>query len=126
MNMSCIIDFIRLLDARLDESPKSNIVFSVDDGKRSLTNAVFLLGAYMILKQDKPSAAVSDSFRWLDTNHVEPYRDATYSKADFALELIDCWRGLEKGRDRGWVRFAGSDFMWGEIDVDEYRHCRPF
>jgi cell division cycle 14 len=122
MNMSCIIDFIRLLDAKLDESPAKKIIFSVENGKRAMTNAVFLLGAYMILKLGKTSAAVSESFRWLDTDQVEPYRDATYSRPDFALELIDCWRGLEKGMERGWVRFAGSDFMWGEIDVDEHRH----
>ena len=76
----------------------------------------------MILKQNKGSAEVWESFSWLPTNQTEPYRDATYSRPDFALELIDCWRGLEKGMQRGWVCYAGSDYMWGEIDVDEYRH----
>jgi hypothetical protein len=76
----------------------------------------------MILKLATPSAAVAESFLWLDTDKMEPYRDATYSKADFALELIDCWQGLEKGVQHGWVRFAGPDFLWGDIDVDEYRH----
>ena len=122
MNMSCIIDFVRLLEAKLNGSPDRMIAFCVDHGKRSLTNAVFLLGAYMILRMDKPSDAVSESFLWLHTDQVEPYRDATYSRPDFALELIDCWRGLEKGMQRGWVRFGGSNFLWGEIDVEEYSH----
>ena len=124
MNMSCIVDFIRLLDAKLGalESPDENIVLSVDQDKRSLTNAVFLLGTYMIQQLDKSSTVVSESFDWLDSDLMEPYRDASYARADFALELIDCWRGLEKGMLHGWVRYGGSDFMWGEIDVDEYRH----
>ena len=53
---------------------------------------------------------------------LEPYRDATYSRPDFDLALIDCWRGLAKGRDLGWVRYAGTDYLWGEVDVDEYQH----
>jgi hypothetical protein len=51
-----------------------------------------------------------------------PYRDATFSRPDFVLQLIDCWRGLKKGMERRWVCFARSDFMWSKIDVDEYRH----
>ena len=122
MNMSCIVDFIRLLDAKLNQAPDKKIVFSVEEGRRPLTNAVFLLGAYMILKLEISSDAVSESFGWLNPDHVEPYRDATYSRPDFALQLLDCWRGLEKGMQRGWVRFGGSGFQWGSIDVDEYRH----
>jgi cell division cycle 14 len=53
---------------------------------------------------------------------MQSYRDATYSRPDFALQLIDCWRGLDKGMRHGWVRYAGSHHMWGDIDVDEYRH----
>jgi hypothetical protein len=122
INMSCIIDFVRLLDAKLNGWPDCKIVFRVSNGKRSLTNAVFLLGAYMMLKLAKSSAVVAKSFNWLETEKMEPYRDATYSKPEFALELIDCWRGLEKSMQLGWVRCAGSNFMWGKIDVDEYRH----
>jgi cell division cycle 14 len=76
----------------------------------------------MILKQNECAAEVSKSFSWLHADQIEPYCDATYSPPDFGLHLIDCWRGLERGMERGWVRCAGPDFLWGEIDVDEYRH----
>jgi hypothetical protein len=105
MNMSCIIDFIRLLDSLLVTWPGRKLVLCADVGRRSLTNAVFLIGAYMIVRHNRSSAEVSDTFRSLQPNNqTEPYRDATYSVADFALELIDCWRGLEKGVQHGWVR----------------------
>ncbi len=108
--------------ARQKASPVTGLLFA-DVGRRSLTNAVFLIGAYMIVRHNTSSAEGSDTFRSLPpTNQTEPYRDATYSETDFALELIDCWRGLEKGVQHGWVRYAGSDPMWGDIDADEYRH----
>ena len=55
---------------------------------------------------------------------TEGYRDATFSVPDFELSLVDCWRGLRKGVELGWVRLPSSmqDFKWGEIDVDEYDH----
>ncbi len=79
----------------------------------------------MLLKLAKSSAAVANSFRWLDAKQMEPYRDAIHARPDFARELKDCWRGLEKGMQQGLVLFAGSDYMWGEIDVDEFRYDEP-
>jgi hypothetical protein len=122
MNMSCIVDFIRMLDSLLATYKDKTLVLCVEAGRRRLTNAVFLIGAYMIRRQNKAPAEISESFRWLGPDQIEQYSDATYSEPDFRLQLIDCWRGLEKGMTHGWVRFAGSDCMWGEIDVDEYRH----
>jgi cell division cycle 14 len=122
MNLASVIDFIKLLDVERASFPNSKIVFCVAEGRRSLTNAVFLLGAYMILKLEMASSKVAQRFRWLDPTSVEPYRDATYCRPDFQLHLIDCWRGLEKGRSHGWVRYASSGFLWGDVDVDEYKH----
>ena len=76
----------------------------------------------MILKQEMAPQHVFDHFKWLDQALLEPYRDATYFRSDFDLHLIDCWRGLDKGKALGWVRYAGAAYLWGEIDIDEYRH----
>jgi hypothetical protein len=51
---------------------------------------------------------------------LESYRDVTYARADFNLHLFDCWRGLEKGKTWGWVRYPPSGCMWG--DVEHYEH----
>ena len=48
LNMACIAEFITLLDDETESFPGSKIVFCVEPGKRKLTNAAFLLGAYMI------------------------------------------------------------------------------
>ena len=122
MNLACVVRFIKSIDTELASFPTSNIVWCIDDGRRSLTNAVFLLGAYMILKQQAPTPEVVARFSWIDADMLEPFRDASHSEADFHLQLIDCWRGLEKGVQHGWVRFAASGYMWGSIDIDEYEH----
>ena len=120
MNMSSTISFIRRLDAELASFPGSKIVIYAQEGRRALTNAVFLIGAYMILKLGMTPLQVAERFRWLDQESMESYRDATYSRPDFRLRLVDCWRGLHKGKELGWVRYGGDTCKWGAIDLDEY------
>ena len=128
MNMSCIVDFIKCLDYEFSTFPESKIAFCVEKGRRNLTNAVFLLGAYMILREGLTPQAVAASFDRLDDELLEAYRDATHSKPDFRLRLIDCWRGLDKGIQQGWIRLAASAAkQWGQINMDEYRYFdNPF
>jgi hypothetical protein len=78
MNMACIVDCIRLIDSKLDDFPDRKLVQCISSGKRDLTNAVFLLGSYMILRQGQSSEAVDACFRWLGRDRTpQPYRDAT-------------------------------------------------
>jgi hypothetical protein len=54
MNLSSIVHFIEQLQGEMTAHPDSKIIYSViSDGTRSLTNAVFLLGAYMIIVQQR-------------------------------------------------------------------------
>jgi cell division cycle 14 len=125
MNLNCIVNFIQQLDQELCDYPNSRIFYLVDDGKRQLTNAVFLLGSYMLLKLDKPLEEVIETFHWADNDQVtEEYRDATFSRPTFRLSLADCWRGLAKGMQCGWLRCPKPDcpWMWGDIDMDQYVH----
>ena len=125
MNFTSIVKFIRQLDNELVTNPDCTFFYCVESCKRDLTNAVFLLGAYMIFLLALTVDEVSDSFSWLDRTLIEPYRDATFAEADFGLTLEDCWGGLAKGIEQGWVDLPSSpdeDYRWGLIDVDEYAH----
>ena len=127
MNLVSIADFLHLLDHELLTYPSCKIVYRVDGGRRELTNAVFLVGAYMILKHGLHTAEVLDRFDWLEGHMVESFRDATYSRPCFRLTLGDCWRGLEQGISNGWVRYNASSPAWGAIDIEEYAHFdNPF
>ena len=122
MNMSSVIRFVEQLDDELHQS--CTLLYSVDESKRSLTNAIFLLGAYMILRLGTSADEVDRTFAWAGPAMVEAYRDATFAAPDFDLALTDCWRGLIKGTQLGWVGLPSSEeaFRWGEIDVDEYEN----
>ena len=130
MNMSCISQFVRQLDQELAEHPSSRLFYCVEDDRRSLTNAVFLLGAYMLLRRKATLDEVVDCFSWVSEDLAEGYRDATFCEASFRLSLEDCWRGLAKGMHKGWVSPPSPDAkddemwdeMWGEIHMAEYSH----
>ncbi len=122
MDISSIATFINLLDHELSSFPSCKIVMCVDDGRRALTNAVFLLGAYMLLKMELGTDEVARRFEWLRASSLEAFRDASFSTSDFGLTLQDCWRGLERGRDLGWVRLPSKDGRWGMIDVEQHAH----
>ena len=124
MNLSSIISFIEQLDIQLRSFPSSRIVYAVVNGRRELTNAIFLLGAYLILRREYTSSQVLDVFHWLSESLIESYRDATYSSPDFGLTLEDCWRGLERGKASSWLNHPAlpESARWGMIDIDEYAH----
>ena len=122
VNISCIASFIKSLDLCFDSFPQSKIVFCVEKGRRSLTNAVFLLGAYMVLKENLTSDEVAECFESRDKHMFEAYRDATYAEPDFGLGLLDCWRGLEQGKQQGWVRVSWTAEFCGKVNIHHYRH----
>ena len=58
MNMSSVVHFIEQLQAEMEAHPDAKIIYSIPDDARSLSNAVFLLGAYMIIALNKRAAEV--------------------------------------------------------------------
>jgi hypothetical protein len=92
MNMASVIGFAKQMHRELSDNPGCRFFYRADAEKRALTNAIFLLGAYLVLMVDLASDEVAD----------------------------DCWRGLERGVN-GWVgRPRMHKFLWRMIDVDEY------
>ena len=123
LNFSCVAHFIEQLHHELTSFPSCKIVYCVDPGRREFTNAVFLLGCYMLLKLDMSVEDVIAKFDWLDDYMIEYYRDATLLESDFDLTLEDCWRGLSRGASEGWVVRPRKDtVLWGMVDVGEYAH----
>ena len=126
MDLSSIVDFSCSMDRELAHFPEKKIVFCADTGRRALTNAVFLLGAYMVIRQRKSPDQVAATLSCVDPTLLEPYRDASFSRGLFRLRLVDCWRGLDRARRLGWVRHGAAGHLWGAVDVDEHRHyARP-
>ena len=122
MNLSSVVAFIEDLDSAIAGSKLDAIVYCSQDGRRSLTNAAFLLGAYMIVKMGEAPDDVADRFKTIGDHRMEGYRDVTYSTPTFRLELIDCWRGLKLGLGLSWLAPPTIAYpqVWGMIDMEEY------
>ena len=89
MNLATVHEFCEILHAKLDANQDDAILVQSSRYCQSFTNAVFLLGAYMILKLAMTPAQVAAHFAWMDPRLVAPYRDASFHIPDFGLELID-------------------------------------
>jgi cell division cycle 14 len=121
-NISGIIRFVRILDRKRAELSPHKVVYYVEAGREMLTHAVYLLGAYMVLKYGSTASQVYEAFQWINHDIAAPFQDTDYG---FDLNLADCWVALQRSRDLGWLRIPAdiNDFgPWGKIDPDEYEH----
>ena len=124
MNLASIVKFIRQLDSELNTFSSCVLLYVVDNGQRELTNAVFLLGAFMVMRLGYSLDDIVQIFSTLDPSLITAYRDATFSPSDFDLTLEDCWAAIVKAMEHGWIELPASvaDYEWGCVDVDEYAH----
>jgi cell division cycle 14 len=123
-SMSSIIGFIEQLDNKLASQPGQKLYYIVGPGRRLLTNAVFLLGAYMIVKLDIDASSISKITKAI-SKHLEPYRDASSTNSGFELTLEDCWFSLQRSKALGWLNMPRSvGGRWGRVDPEEYDHYR--
>ena len=123
MNMSSTIRFMKQLENEIAAvSAGEKLLYVVDEGSRPLTNAIFLLGCYLVLMQDLLPHQVLERFYGIDWEKTEDYRDATYEVSDFGLTITDCWCGLYRGKQCGWVGRPSppANPLWGMIDVEQY------
>ena len=112
LDLSSLNRFLNILRHSVKNRRGRTVIYNVNITPRSLTNAVFLLGSYMILEVGFTSTDVWDSFSTIEPM-LEMYRDAQSCPANFRLEIIDCWRGVERANVLGWIDV---------IDMDEYDH----
>ena len=121
MNISSVARFIDQLDREIAENPESKIVYLVEPGKRCLSNGLFLMGSYLVIKHGHEPDKIWKRFKSLPPSMIEPFRDATFAPSDFDLPVVDCWRALKQGKELGWIWPAAKDSnKWGEIDMDKY------
>ena len=116
MNLESIFCFCNIIsDFQEGNMFQFSALLSSADPKR-LTNAVFLLGSYMIMERGALPDDVDRCFQPL-RGALLAYRDVSPGEPTFALELRDCWAGLRKAKALGW-----ADFGPGGFDPAEYAH----
>ena len=72
------------------------MVYCVEEGPRALADAVFLLGAYLLLRMQVGAEEVPGHFRWLSASALR----GACCEADCGATLAEGWRRLERGGGR--------------------------
>ena len=70
-----------------DKSLHLPVIWVCNEDPTEVTNAVFLLGAYLCLLHGATPQEAMRPFRGLDPSSILPFRDATWVKPSFALSL---------------------------------------
>ena len=100
----------------LASNDSDSILLYTTGDSRQAANCALLLAAFLLMELDytpedslRPFTAISGSLR--------PFRDASYSSADFLLSVDDCLHGIARARRAGLI-----DFREGSFDVAAYDH----
>ena len=104
------------LESCLMENPLKTIMIPSELKSKALTNTVFLLGAYLIMKFDASLDELTAVFQPVN-GWLVSFRDVSPGQQNFHLHLRDCWAGLQKAKQLGWVK---GDFQG--FDAEEYAH----
>ena len=107
-----IFQFFNLVESLLSENADSSICLTCPLDCPALTNAIFLVGAYLMMKHETdPDELVKRLSPASD--FVASFRNASPGRDDhhFHLYLHDCWAGLWRAKELGWVghHFHGFD-----------------
>ena len=77
------------------------VIFYTSKEPADITNAVFLLGAFVCLRLGATPDQAWQPFKSLKCSVVLPYRDATWVKSTYDLSVPECWAGLAKAFEKG-------------------------
>jgi cell division cycle 14 len=116
LNLASVFKFCQILDRKIEESPARIIVMDNSTSVKSTTNAVFLLGAYLIMRRDYTVSKVVDTCMEV-MRLIVTYRDVSPGLQNFFLRVQDCWGGLWRARSLQWVHFDPDGF-----DLEEYEN----
>ncbi|EKX46344.1 hypothetical protein GUITHDRAFT_157774 [Guillardia theta CCMP2712] len=78
------------------ENSRKQIVFCCGVETEDVTNAVYLLGSFLVLKMEASVLDVMHIFSALPRGVLRPYRDATWVRSTYDLKLDDCWAALQR------------------------------
>ena len=112
MNLDQIFQFVDVIEEKKSKYPNHKLLYYCEHDQRSMTNAIFLLGSYLMIARQQNPDKVWSVFCTLEPQ-LEMYRDATFSEDSFRLSLVDCWGGLARAMSLGWIE---------QIDFEEYAH----
>jgi cell division cycle 14 len=116
MNLGSVFRFCTTLEHHLSVSTDKPIALLTASDHRSMTNSVFLLGAYLIMRLGWSPSNVEECVAPL-RHRLISYRDVSPGPPNFALHLRDCWEVVWRAKELGWVCFKDGGF-----NLEDYEH----
>ena len=115
MSLDNVVEFCKLVEAHLASTDK-DVCITTSSGSKSLTNAVFLIGAYLLMSLNCDLKSVQEQLQPLLRASVT-FKDVSPGAQNFGLRIEDCWGGMLKAKQLGWVTFTANRF-----DLERYTH----
>ena len=100
VGLDIVLQFCDLLDEKLRKYDGELIATRVSSDSKSFTNAVFLLGSFLVVKMNNHPDAVWEKFQ---AHRLETFRDVSPGPQTFHLQVRDCWSGLFRAKSISWV-----------------------
>jgi len=118
-DLAGVVSFCRsirtlLQDPRLRGRP---VVYYTETDSETLSNAAFLLGAYLVLVEGMSPEDAAAPFSRIQPSPFKAFRDATHLASDFDLSILDCLHGLARGARAGF--FDLETFDDGQFASDD-------
>ena len=110
VNLGIVHQFCVAFANRLASASSSLIIYCFETSAACRANACFLLAAFMMLSQGWTLDQASSAFGCSRLPFLlKPFRDATFTVADFGLSLHDCLAGLVRASELGWYSQSSFD-----------------
>ena len=111
-NLRAAYDFCQMMDTQL-ECTKGSVAMITSSEPETITNAVFLLGVFMVMVSDED---LQETLRRLESfnSMTIPFRDVSRGPQKFELNIADCLAGLYKAKEMGWIDFGPDGFDFAE------------
>ena len=116
MSLGSVYEFCSAVEGMRMEQQTMPIAIHSLPNFRSVTNAAFLIGAYMLMNMSFGIDQVMDALDPVMRMTI-PYQDVSPGVKNFDLSMHDCLKGLSKAKNLGWVDFGPDGF-----DLEEYAH----
>ena len=97
MNLASIFNFCSLMDKQLALNPDKSVALQCLEEEKAITNAVFLIGAYLVMKHGLSVVEVVQCCASA-LNMTVAYRDVSPGPQNFFLHVKDCWAGLHRAK----------------------------
>mmetsp|Transcript_26373 Transcript_26373/g.59947 ORF Transcript_26373/g.59947 Transcript_26373/m.59947 type:complete len:552 (-) Transcript_26373:370-2025(-) len=115
VNLAALYHFCMLVDEKMTEPrlKQRHLVYYCENDSSSITNAAFLLSAYVMLRRGLSPEDSYAPFKRIRASPLKPFRDASHFPSEYDLSILDCLRGLLRAAKLGW-------FSLDTFDVEDY------